>query len=102
MVILYLIADANNISEDNNSSWDVVSDKDLWEGGNIASEEDYVLVRQDDIVDGIACFMAAYLISLKETKVSLVLLSSNIFFIYFLGQFVKYFKMWQFNAFIRK
>lgn len=62
------IADANNISEDNNSSWDVVSDKDLWEGGNIASEEDYVLVRQDDIVDGIACFMAAYLISLKETK----------------------------------
>lgn len=57
-----------NIAEDNNSSWDVVSEKDLWEGGNIASEEDYVLVRQDDIVDGIACFMAAYLISLKETK----------------------------------
>ncbi|GKE22980.1 hypothetical protein Tco_1434492, partial [Tanacetum coccineum] len=54
--------------EDNNSSWDVVSEKDLWEGGNIASEEDYVLVSQDDIVDGIACFMAAYLISLKETK----------------------------------
>ena len=102
MVILYLIADANNISEDNNSSWDVVSDKDLWEGGNIASEEDYVLVRQDDIVDGIACFMAAYLISLKETKVYLVLLSSNIFFISFLGQFTKYSKRWQFNAFIRK
>ncbi|PWA42468.1 hypothetical protein CTI12_AA544410 [Artemisia annua] len=57
-----------NTAEDNNSSWDVVSEKDLWEGGNIASEEDYVLVRQDDIVDGIACFMAAYLISLKETK----------------------------------
>lgn len=55
-----------NLAEDNN--WDVVSEKDLWEGGNITSEEDYVLVRQDDIVDGIACFMAAYLISLKETK----------------------------------
>lgn len=83
MVIVYLIVDVNNsfkhISEENNSSWDMVSEKDLWEGGNIASEEDYVLVRQDDIVDGIACFMAAYLISLKETKVSLVLLPSNIF-----------------------
>lgn len=51
-----------------NSSWDMVSENDLWEGGNIVSDEDYVLVRQDDIVDGIACFMAAYLISLKETK----------------------------------
>lgn len=56
-----------NLAEEN-SSWDVVSKNDLWEGGNIVSDEDYVLVRQDDIVDGIACFMAAYLISLKETK----------------------------------
>lgn len=55
------------ISEEN-SSWDVVSEKDVWEGGNIVSDEDYVLVRQDDIVEGIACFMAAYLVSLKETK----------------------------------
>ncbi|XP_076931112.1 uncharacterized protein LOC143596149 isoform X2 [Bidens hawaiensis] len=51
-----------------NSSWDMVSEHDLWESGNNGSDEDYVLVRQDDIVDGIACFMAAYLISLKETK----------------------------------
>ncbi|KAD6119562.1 hypothetical protein E3N88_10833 [Mikania micrantha] len=56
-----------NLSEEN-SSWDMVSENDLWEGGNNTSDEDYVLVRQDDIVDGIACFMAAYLISLKETK----------------------------------
>ncbi|KAJ0777365.1 hypothetical protein HanLR1_Chr02g0059621 [Helianthus annuus] len=56
-----------NLAE--NSSWDMVSEHDLWEGGNNVSDEDYVLVRQDDIVDGIACFMAAYLISLKETKV---------------------------------
>ncbi|CAH1439423.1 unnamed protein product [Lactuca virosa] len=55
------------LAEENNS-WDVVSEKDLWEGGNMVSDEDYVLVRQDDIVDGIACFMAAYLLSLKETK----------------------------------
>ncbi|KAI3708185.1 hypothetical protein L2E82_37315 [Cichorium intybus] len=55
-----------NLPED--SSWDVVSENDLWEARNIVSDEDYVLVRQDDIVDGIACFMAAYLLSLKDTK----------------------------------
>jgi len=49
------------------SSWDFVSENDLWEGVDL-DEEDYVLVRQDDIVDGIACFMAAYLLSLKKTK----------------------------------
>ncbi|XP_071737657.1 uncharacterized protein [Rutidosis leptorrhynchoides] len=51
-----------------NSSWDMVNENEVWEGGDNVSDEDYVLVRQDDIVDGIACFMAAYLISLKETK----------------------------------
>ncbi|XP_068642664.1 uncharacterized protein [Aristolochia californica] len=55
------------------SSWDLVTEKDLWEGGHIdgqseADQEGYVLVRQEDIVDGIACFMAAYLLSLKQTK----------------------------------
>ncbi|XP_028802200.1 uncharacterized protein LOC114757347 isoform X2 [Neltuma alba] len=51
------------------NSWDVISDNDLWEGENIDSDqEDYVLVRQEDIVEGIACFMAAYLFSLKQTK----------------------------------
>lgn len=52
------------------SSWDMVSDTDLWEGGSTeVDQEDYVLVRQEDIVEGIACFMATYLISLKQTKV---------------------------------
>lgn len=52
------------------SSWDIVSDDDLWEGGDAQpDQEDYVLVRQEDIVEGIACFMAAYLLSLKQTKV---------------------------------
>lgn len=52
------------------SSWDMVSDNDLWESENIDLErEDYVLVREEDVVDGIACFMAAYLLSLKQTKV---------------------------------
>lgn len=51
------------------SSWDMISDNDLWEGENIDSDQDFVLVRQEDIVEGIACFMAAYLLSLKQTKV---------------------------------
>lgn len=56
--------------EEEGSSWDMVSENDLWEGGNPELDgEDYVLVRQEDIVDGIACFMAAYLLSLKQTKV---------------------------------
>lgn len=60
----------NIVIPEEGSSWDMVSENDLWEGGNMESEEeDYVLVRQEDIVDGIACFMAAYLLSLKQTKV---------------------------------
>lgn len=33
------------------------------------TEDDYVVVREEDIADGIACFMATYLSSLKQTKV---------------------------------
>lgn len=52
------------------SSWDMINDNDLWEGGiSDLDQENYVLVRQEDIVEGIACFMAAYLLSLKQTKV---------------------------------
>ncbi|XP_030454449.2 uncharacterized protein LOC115675808 isoform X2 [Syzygium oleosum] len=51
------------------SSWDMVDENDLWETENAdLDKEDYVLVRQEDIVEGIACFMAAYLSSLKQTK----------------------------------
>lgn len=57
-----------NMAEEG-SSWDMVSENDLWEGGDVdPDQEDYVLVRQEDIVEGIACFMAAYLLSLKQTK----------------------------------
>ncbi|XP_060199024.1 uncharacterized protein LOC132627610 isoform X1 [Lycium barbarum] len=56
-------------SAEEGSSWDMVNENDLWEGGDPELDgEDYVLVRQEDIVDGIACFMAAYLLSLKQTK----------------------------------
>ncbi|GMP80466.1 hypothetical protein CsSME_00035554 [Camellia sinensis var. sinensis] len=57
-----------NVAEEG-SSWDMVSENDLWEGGSsVMDQEDYVLVRQEDIAEGIACFMAAYLLSLKQTK----------------------------------
>ncbi|XP_059279650.1 uncharacterized protein LOC132033638 isoform X1 [Lycium ferocissimum] len=56
-------------SAEEGGSWDMVNENDLWEGGDPELDgEDYVLVRQEDIVDGIACFMAAYLLSLKQTK----------------------------------
>lgn len=62
------VSTPQNMAEEGNS-WDMVSDNDLWEGGDTdPDQEDYVLVRQEDIVDGIACFMAAYLLSLKQTK----------------------------------
>lgn len=57
------------------SSWDMVNENDLWEGGNVELDpEDYVLVGQEDIMDGIASFMAAYLLSLKQTKVRIIFL----------------------------
>lgn len=76
---MYALIRGNNINQrflliDDITSWDMVSAADLWDDkhldGEDGSDQDgYVLVRQDDIVDGIASFMAAYLLSLKETKV---------------------------------
>ncbi|KAL1212277.1 hypothetical protein V5N11_026971 [Cardamine amara subsp. amara] len=57
-----------HITEDG-SSWDVVSEDELWDDESmVQSEEDYVLVKEEDIAEGIACFMATYLSSLKQTK----------------------------------
>ncbi|XP_062221788.1 uncharacterized protein LOC133921076 isoform X2 [Phragmites australis] len=57
---------------DETVSWDIISATDIWDDKSMNvsddSEDGYVLVKQEDIVDGIACFMAAYLLSLKETK----------------------------------
>ncbi|CAA6664349.1 unnamed protein product [Spirodela intermedia] len=66
---------SQNIS-DESTSWDMVTAKDLWDDKNVDVKngsdqddgDDFVLVKQEDIVDGIACFMATYLLSLKETK----------------------------------
>ncbi|KAG7546314.1 hypothetical protein ISN44_As12g016930 [Arabidopsis suecica] len=57
-----------DLAEDS-SSWDVVSEDDLWDEECMGqTEDDYVVVREEDIADGIACFMATYLSSLKQTK----------------------------------
>ncbi|KAL6633421.1 hypothetical protein ACP70R_026092 [Stipagrostis hirtigluma subsp. patula] len=62
----------NGAAVDETISWDIISATDIWDDKsmNISddSEDGYVLVKQDDIVDGIASFMAAYLLSLKQTK----------------------------------
>lgn len=59
-------------SVDETVSWDIISAADIWDDKSMNasddSEDGYVLVKQEDIVDGIACFMAAYLLSLKQTK----------------------------------
>ncbi|KAM6543222.1 hypothetical protein CsatB_007669 [Cannabis sativa] len=58
-----------NLTAEEGNSWDVVSANDLWEGENSDLKEDeYVLVSQEDILEGIACFMTAYLESIKQTK----------------------------------
>lgn len=48
------------------TSWDIIKSVDLWEDGD--SDDGYVLVKQEDVVDGITSFMAAYLLSLKRTE----------------------------------
>ncbi|KAL5982366.1 hypothetical protein ACLOJK_016437 [Asimina triloba] len=58
------VSASQNIT-DESSSWDLISKTD-WD--DELDQDGYVLVRQEDIVEGIACFMAAYLLSLKQTK----------------------------------
>ncbi|GJN33753.1 hypothetical protein PR202_gb22376 [Eleusine coracana subsp. coracana] len=48
------------------TSWDIIKAVDYWE--DEGSDDGYVLVNQEDVVDGITSFMAAYLLSLKQTK----------------------------------
>jgi len=48
------------------TSWDIITSVDLWEDGG--SDDGYVLVKQEDVVDGMTSFMAACLVSIKKTK----------------------------------
>ncbi|XP_020586786.1 uncharacterized protein LOC110029019 isoform X2 [Phalaenopsis equestris] len=55
------------------SAWEMVGTADLWEKKQFGAENEndndgFVLVNQEDIVEGIVSFMAAYLLSLKEAK----------------------------------
>ncbi|XP_042442575.1 uncharacterized protein LOC122027646 [Zingiber officinale] len=58
--------------QDDTASWNIINATDSWEDKHIdgenGSDEDYVLVNQEDVVDSIANFMAAYLLSLEKTK----------------------------------
>ncbi|CAL5073898.1 unnamed protein product [Urochloa decumbens] len=47
-------------------SWDIINAVDLSEDDD--PDGGFVLVKQEDVVDGITSFMAAYLLSLKKTK----------------------------------
>lgn len=58
---------------DEASSWSIINKAEAWEAKNFcgdgeSDQDEFVVVKQEDIVEGLACFMAAYLLSLKETK----------------------------------
>ncbi|OVA01799.1 hypothetical protein BVC80_9075g41 [Macleaya cordata] len=69
---------SQHLAAEEGGSWDIVCENDLWDGEDIETDqESYVLVRQEDILEGIACFTAAYLLSLKQTKCFLTALSKT-------------------------
>ncbi|KAJ4761050.1 RING finger protein [Rhynchospora pubera] len=62
----------NNVLEsylfaDEAASWSIINKAEACGDGE-SDQDEFVVVQQEDIVEGIACFMAAYLLSLKETK----------------------------------
>jgi hypothetical protein len=61
------------VNPDEAASWSIINKAEAWEAKNCcgdgeSDQDGFVVVKQEDIVEGIACFMAAYLLSLKETK----------------------------------
>lgn len=40
------------------------------ERDGLGSTEAYVMITQEDVVDGVACFMALYISSIPQSKVS--------------------------------
>jgi hypothetical protein len=51
------------------TSWDIIKAVDYWEDDIL--DDEYVLVNQEDVVDGITSFMATYLLCFKQTKVTI-------------------------------
>ncbi|KAH7282857.1 hypothetical protein KP509_35G050400 [Ceratopteris richardii] len=67
-------ASSKNLQEmqDDHTSWDLINEKD-WVNSDIEDpcnglKETYVVVNQEDIIDGMACFMAKYVSSLPQLK----------------------------------
>lgn len=65
-------AKASMETQDDQGSWDFISEKDLIldleDSRNCLKPESYVLVNQEDIIEGMACFMARYVSSLPQLK----------------------------------
>eukprot|EP00249_Psilotum_nudum_P016695 c25951_g1_i1 orf=352-1152(-) len=60
-------------SPEDQGSWDVITKSDLVSGEpkdvrNCLDQESYIVVTQEDIVEGMACFMARYLYSIPQIK----------------------------------
>ncbi|KAJ4813509.1 RING finger protein [Rhynchospora pubera] len=55
------------VNPDEAASWSIINKAEACGDGE-SDQDEFVVVQQEDIVEGIACFMAAYLLSLKETK----------------------------------
>jgi hypothetical protein len=50
------------------TSWDMIKAVDVWEDDD---DNGYVLVKPEDAAEGIAFFVATYLLTLKKTKVGM-------------------------------
>lgn len=50
------------------TSWDIIKAVDLWEDND---DNGYILVKPEDAVDGIAFFVATYLLTLTKAKVGM-------------------------------
>ncbi|KAK4276871.1 hypothetical protein QN277_014973 [Acacia crassicarpa] len=62
-------SNSRNTTEEEGNSWHVVSENDLWKGEDIVlDQESFVLIKREDIAEGMACFVASYLLSLDHTK----------------------------------
>ncbi|GER30957.1 hypothetical protein STAS_06920 [Striga asiatica] len=63
------VSPPENVAEGESDSWDMVNENDTWGPTNVdLDSHDYILVRQEDVKEGIASFMAAYLLSLEQAK----------------------------------
>ncbi|KAJ4801728.1 RING finger protein [Rhynchospora pubera] len=64
---LYQVNPESYLFADEAASWSIINKAEACGDGE-SDQDEFVVVQQEDIVEGIACFMAAYLLSLKETK----------------------------------